>query len=83
MIQRKVAMQEGEVRLDGKPVQTRITAPKGFALVALEGTNDNQIRWAAADRRYAGKRSVVLQLTAEAERGGSSSTTIYALAKRR
>jgi hypothetical protein len=82
IVKRTVTMQEGEIHLDGRPITVRLTAPKGYQLVAVG--DKGKIRWAASPLRYGGKRAVTLRLTADGHDAGKSTETgtFYALAKR-
>jgi len=82
IVKRTASMGEGEIHLDGRPITARLTAPKGYTLVAVG--SKGRLDWRAAPSHYEGKRAVTLTLTAPSEDPGkqTATSTLYALAKR-
>jgi hypothetical protein len=81
IVKRTITMHEGEIHLDGRPITTKLTAPKGYTLLTLG--DKGRIDWRAMSRPQ-GKRSVTLKLDASGDDPGKTtgSGTVYALAKR-
>jgi hypothetical protein len=82
IVKRTASMGEGEIHLDGRPITARLTAPKGYTLVAVG--SKGRLDWRAAPSHYLGKRAVTLTLTAPSEDPGkqTATSTFYGLAKR-